>query len=237
MYMDFFEIVNRRRSVRKFTEESIPEDVMRKTLSISLQAANSSNLQPWEFYWIRNDNKKQQLVEACFSQSAARTAQELVVAVSRIDTWKRNREYVIEDYKKRGKYPQIVKHYYYRLVPLAYAHDSFGILGLIKKLFSFILGIFGIFRPVPRGPVFRHDLFEIVTKTTALACQNFMLGLVAQGYSSCPMEGFDEKRVKKLLGLGRNSHIVMVLGVGKENPDGIYGDRSRIEESLVIKEV
>jgi len=92
--MNFFEIVNKRRSVRKFTKESIPEDVMRKTLSISLQAANSSNLQPWEFYWIRDEDKKQQLVESCFSQSAARTAQELVVAVSRIDTWKRNREYI-----------------------------------------------------------------------------------------------------------------------------------------------
>ena len=69
--MDFFEIVNKRRSVRKFTKESIPEDVMRKTLSISLQAANSSNLQPWEFYWIRDEDKKQQLVESCFSQIAA----------------------------------------------------------------------------------------------------------------------------------------------------------------------
>ena len=235
--MDFFEIVNKRRSVRKFTDDPIPEDVMRKTLSISLQAANSSNLQPWEFYWIRDKNKKQQLVEACFSQSAARTSQELVVAVSRIDTWKRNREFVIEDYKKKGKYPQIVNNYYYRIVPLAYMHDPFGIMGLVKKLFSFFLGILGIFRPVPRGPVFRHDLFEVVTKTTALACQNFMLALVAQGYSSCPMEGFDEKRVKKLLKLGRNAHVVMVLGVGRANLDGIYGERSRIDENLVIKEV
>ena len=51
MYMDFFEIVNKRRSVRKFTKESIPEDVMRKTLSISLQAANSSNPKKNKKYW------------------------------------------------------------------------------------------------------------------------------------------------------------------------------------------
>ena len=35
--------------------------------------------------------KKEQMVEACFSQNAAKTAKELVVAVARIDTWKRNR--------------------------------------------------------------------------------------------------------------------------------------------------
>jgi len=52
--MDFFEAVNKRRSVRKFTNTEVPEDVMRKCLKASLQAPNSSNLQPWEFYWIRN---------------------------------------------------------------------------------------------------------------------------------------------------------------------------------------
>ena len=51
--MDFFEIANKRRSVRKFTDDTVPEDVMRKTLDFSLMAANSSNLQPWEFYWVR----------------------------------------------------------------------------------------------------------------------------------------------------------------------------------------
>ena len=45
--MNFFELANKRRSVRKFTDEPIPEEVMRKTLDVSLLAANSSiaNLQ------------------------------------------------------------------------------------------------------------------------------------------------------------------------------------------------
>ena len=42
-----------------------------------------------------------------------------------------------------------------------------------------------------------------------------MMALVAQGYDSCPMEGFDQNRVKKILKLNSKSHIVMVLGVGK----------------------
>ncbi len=235
--MNFFELANKRRSVRKFTDEPIPEEVMRKTLDVSLLAANSSNLQPWEFYWVRSKVKKDQLVEACFSQSAARTAQELVVAVSRIDTWKRNRDLVIADYEKKEKFPQLVKKYYYKIVPLAYAHDRFGVLGLLKKILSLFLAVIGIFKPMPRGPIFRSDLFEIVTKTTALACQNFMMALVELGYDSCPMEGFDERRVKKILNLGKNTHIVMVLGVGKSNPDGIYGKRFRIANEFVIKEI
>jgi len=233
--MDFFDLVNKRRSVRKFSDEKVPEEVILKSLRAGLLAANSSNLQPWEFYWVKNKNKKEELVKACFSQNAAKTAQELIVAVSRIDTWRRNRDLVLEDYKNKEKLLPIIEKYYKKAVPISYFHDFFGISGIIKKIISFFIYIIGLFRPMPRGPIFKHDVFEIVTKTTALACQNFMMALVSQGYDSCPMEGFDHKRVKKILKLNNKSHVVMVLGVGKADPKGIYGERFRIDEDLVIK--
>ena len=233
--MDFFDLVNKRRSVRKFSDENVPENVIKKALKAALLAANSSNLQPWEFYWVKDMNKKDLLVKACFSQNAAKTAKELIVAVSRIDTWKRNRDLIMVNYKKNGEETSIVKKYYNQVVPLAYLHDQIGIFGIIKKIILFFVSMVGLFKPVPRGPVSRQDVFEIVTKTTALACQNFMMGLVAQGYDSCPMEGFDHKRVKKILSLNRQSHVVMVLGIGKRDPKGIYGERFRIDDDLVIK--
>ena len=233
--MDFFDLVNKRRSVRKFSNEKVPEEVILKSLRAGLLAANSSNLQPWEFYWVKNKNKKEELVKACFSQNAAKTAQELIIAVSRIDTWRRNRDLVLEDYKNKEKLLPIIEKYYNKAVPFSYFHDFFGISGIIKKIISFFINIIGLFKPMPRGPIFKHDVFEIVTKTTALACQNFMMALVSQGYDSCPMEGFDHKRVKKIINLNNKSHVVMVLGVGKADPKGIYGERFRINEDLVIK--
>ncbi len=233
--MDFFDLIQRRRSVRKFTNESVPNEVITKALKTALLAANSSNLQPWEFYWVKNKKNRNNLIEACFNQNAAKTAQELIVAVSRIDTWKRNSKLILDNYKKKGKIIPIVKKYYGQLIPFSYAHDQFGIFGLVKYILSFFVSFVGLFKPVPRGPIFRHDVFEIVTKSTALACQNFMMALVAEGYDSCPMEGFDQKRVKKILNLNYSSHIVMVLGVGKADPKGIYGKRFRINDKLVIK--
>ena len=233
--MNFFDLIDKRRSVRKFSNERIPEEVITKALKAALLAANSSNLQPWEFYWVKDSNNKDDLIKACFSQNAAKTAQELIVAVSRIDTWKRNRNLILENYKKKGKLLPIVEKYYKKVIPISYVHDGIGILGIVKKIMSFFIGIVGLFRPVPRGPIFRHDVFEIVTKTTALACQNFMMALVAQGYDSCPMEGFDHNRVKKILKLNSKSHVVMVLGVGKADPTGLYGERYRINDDLVIK--
>ena len=233
--MDFFDLIDKRRSVRKFSNESIPEGVITKALKSAVLAANSSNLQPWEFYWVKSKNHKDDLIKACFSQNAAKTAQELIVAVSRIDTWKRNRNLILKHHKEKGELLPIVEKYYNKVVPLAYAHDRIGILGVLRKIISFFISFIGLFKPVARGPIFRHDVFEIVTKTTALACQNFMMALVAQGYDSCPMEGFDHKRVKKILKLNSKSHVVMVLGVGKADPRGIYGERFRIDDDLVIK--
>ena len=233
--MDFFDLVNKRRSVRKFSDEKVPEEIIIKSLKAALLAANSSNLQPWEFYWVRDKNKKENLVTACFSQNAAKTAQELIVAVSRIDTWRRNRDLILKDYKDKNKLLPVIEKYYNKAVPISYFHDSFAISGIIKKIVSFFINIIGLFKPIPRGPIFRHDLFEIVTKTTALACQNFMMALVSQGYDSCPMEGFDHNRVKKILKLNNKSHVVMVLAVGKADAKGIYGERFRIDDELVIK--
>ena len=232
---DFFDLVEKRRSVRKFSNEEVPEKVIIKALKSALLAANSSNLQPWEFYWVKDKNKKGDLIKACFSQNAAKTAQELIVAVSRIDTWKRNRNLILENFKEKKKLLPITEKYYNKVIPISYMHDSIGLLGIMKKLISFFINIIGLFRPVPRGPIFIHDDFEVVTKTTALACQNFMMAIVSQGYDSCPMEGFDHKRVKRILKLNNKSHIVMVLGVGKADSKGVYGERFRIDDDLVIK--
>ena len=232
--MEFFEVVEKRRSVRKFTADPVPESVMNKVLDAAVLAPNSSNLQPWEFYWVRSADKKAKLVEACFSQSAASTAQELVVAVSRVDTWKRNRDLILQSFGSESNIPKTVRLYYQKLVPVSYSQDPFGILAVLKSVFTIVAGLF---RPVPRGPAFRSELFQVVTKTTALACENLMLAVVAEGFDSCPMEGFDEKRVKKILNLGRQSHVVMVIGIGKAAPNGLFGPRFRVPRDLVIHTV
>ncbi|EXE13697.1 nitroreductase family protein [Acinetobacter sp. 983759] len=81
----FKKVVESRRSVRKFTDKPIPEDVLDACLDLALLAPNSSNLQPWTFYVVQDPDKKQQLIKACMSQLAAKTASELIVCVARTD--------------------------------------------------------------------------------------------------------------------------------------------------------
>lgn len=232
--MDFFEVISKRRSVRRYTKTQVPDQVVQRALEAALLAPNSSNMQAWEFYWVKSPAKKLALAEACLGQGAARTANHLIVAVSRVDTWKRNRELLLKEMEKSGPLTKLVTDYYNKIVPIMYQQDPFGILGFLKWI---LLNAYGIFRPIARGPFFRAPLFELVTKSAALACENFMLAITAQGFGTCPMEGFDEKRVKKLLQLNRHCHVVMVISVGEIDPAGIYGPQLRLNQNLFIKEV
>ena len=67
-------------------------------------------------------------------------------------------------------------------------------------------------------PLFHRDIVKWATKGTSLACQNLMIAAEALGVNTCPMEGFDGRRLSRYLGLSRRYHdIVMVIAVGKRS--------------------
>ena len=232
--MEFFEAVSTRRSVRKYHATKVPDEVINKALDAALLAPNSSTMQAWEFYWVRSAEKKTALVDACFGQPAASTAAELVVAIARCDTWRRNRQLMLAELKNAKGVPKTALDYYEKLIPVAYIQGWFSEVGFLKRV---IIDTIGLFRPMPRGPYSRGGQFSVLSKSTALACENFMLAIAAQGYGTCPMEGLDEYRVKRILGLGRDARVVMCISVGEPDKDGIYGKRIRFDRNLFIKEV
>lgn len=232
---EFEKVVRSRRSTRVYSDEKVPESVVRKCLELAMLAPNSSNLQCWEFYWVRDTAKKKALVKYCLGQPAAATAQELIVGVARLDTWKRNSKMMLEYFTSdEANVPESKLHYHRKIVPLAYGHGPFYILGPLKKL---AIAIMGLARVVPRGPASKSDMRVWAHKTTALACENLMLSLRAFGFDSCPMEGMDERRIQKLLGLPRAAEVCMVISAGKRAKQGIYDKQFRFDSKLFVFEV
>ncbi len=224
--------IQSRRSVRVFTNDPVKKSDLIECLELALLAPTSSNLQPWEFYWIKNKNKKKKLVKYCLNQSAARTAQELIVVVTRLDTWKNNKNNIIDYLNNSSDIPKSALRYYNQVVPLVYTQGAFNLFGYIKKI---AIAIIGCIRPIPREPTSRADMRVWSHKTTALACENLMLSLRAYGYDSCPMEGMDSLKIKKLLYLPKSAEISMVIGIGKRAENGVYGKRFRINSDRFIK--
>ena len=230
---EFIKVVESRRSVRIYNDAKVKEEDMLQCLELSLLSANSSNLQPWEFYWVRDLEKKNKLIDYCLGQPAAKTAQELVVCVARPDNWKKNTQMMLDMFKDK-ELPKAVESYYTKIVPLAYNQGFLGLFGLIKKISTFLIGLK---KSIPREPTSISDMNVWAQKSTALACQTLMLSLRAFGYDSCPMEGIDSYRIKKLLKLPKTAQICMVISAGKRASNGVYGKRFRLNKDKFIKVV
>ena len=230
---DFFEAASRRRTVRDFLPDPVPEELLRRCLEAARLAPSSSNLQPWEFVLIRDPKARAEANRICLDQQPAKTAPLLIAVVAHRDTWRRNRDELLRIHASRGSLRPSMGKYYRKLIPLIYTSGPFGLLGHLKRGISRLASLF---RPTPSMQS-RTDVRIMVHKSTALAAQSFMLALSAEGWDSCPMEGFDPWRAKRLLGLGRGAEVCMFLAVGKRGPKGIWWERTLMPEDWVVRSI
>jgi nitroreductase len=232
----FDEIIAKRRSNRKFDEQTeVPNDVIQRSLERAILSPNSSNMQLWEFYWIQDPLEREKYTALCLGQSAAKTAKQIVVFVTRGDLWKQRAKWNYDKIRAgiEGEPNKLQKRgldYYTKLMPLAYRSDIFGFWAFVRRGISFFGGL--------TKPFYRMggkaDQRITVHKSCALAAQTFMLSIAAEGFESCPMEGFDAKRVKKALDLPSGAEINMIITVGKATQEGIWGPRNRVPYNEVV---
>lgn len=233
--MNLEEILNFRRSVRVF-DKSKPLDTekVKHCLELATLAPNSSDMQLWNFYHITQPELLAKISEACLDQSAASTAPEIVVFVTRQDLYRQRAKFVLEFEKgnirrnspverqeKRIKDREL---YYGKLMPFIYAR-FFGLLGFFRVILAKLIGLF---RPIMRE-VSECDMRVTVHKSCALAAQTFMIAMANEGYDTCPLEGFDSKQIKKLLNLPHGAGVNMIIPCGIRNGNkGIWGERCRV---------
>ena len=242
--MNLQEVLEFRRSVRVYDEaQKIDTEVVKKCLALSTLAPSSSNMQLYEFYHITNPETLKKLSVACLDQTAASTAQELVVFVVRQDLYKKRSQEVLsferenirrnspaERQEKRIKDREM---YYGKIIPFLYAR-FFGILGFFRKMIAVPVSFF---RPMVLQ-VSENDARIVAHKSCGLAAQTFMIAMANEEYDTCPMEGFDSKRVKNILNLPSGAEINMIISCGKrKGNEGIWGERYRVPFDEVYKRI
>lgn len=234
------EAIAYRRSVRVYDpNQTIDTAIVKECIRKATLAPTSSNLQLWEFYHVTQKDTKKALAKACLNQNAALTATQFVVAVARKDKWKSrvkaNLAFLNQQFEQKEirntKREKMANNYYTKIIPTLY-NDFLGILGILKRGLATIQGIS---KPVYRQ-VLQSDLDIVAHKSTALAAQNFMISMAANNYDTCPMEGFDSKRVKAILGLPSSAMITMVISCGIRGKGGVYGPQFRVPFNQVYFE-
>jgi len=206
-----------RRAVKVFERIEISQVLREQILDAARHAPSSFNSQPYRFYWVESESKRTTVAKLCLGQKPAETASVLVIAVADIGSmpattqgqseWMRASNFTedkIRDYERTSKIGRIL-----------FMPGPFGIFAAVKWAAFRLLNLF---KTIGMPPLFHQDVLTWATKSTSLACQNLMIAAEALGMNTCPMEGFDGRRLSRYLGLSRRYHdIVMVIAVGKKS--------------------
>ena len=66
--MDFYAVIKKRKSVRKYRSDQIPEEVLKRILEAGRIAPSAKNIQPWRFIIVRDPVIKKKIAEASRGQ-------------------------------------------------------------------------------------------------------------------------------------------------------------------------
>jgi nitroreductase len=206
-----------RRAVKVFEPTEISEELREQILSAARHAPSSFNSQPYKFYWVGSGAKKAAVAKLCLGQKPAETASALVVAVADLGSLSTTAQGQLE-WMRRSNFSEANLREYERKAKIGrilFMQGPFGMFAAIKRVIFRLLNLRMV---IGMPPLSRQDLFKWATKSTSLACQNLMIAAEALGMNTCPMEGFDGRRLSRYLGLsGRHHEIVMVIAMGKKS--------------------
>lgn len=161
--MDFYEVIRTRRSIRSYLQRPVPADVLNRVLEAARIAPSGSNLQPWRFIVVKDEDMKRRLATACGDQSFIAEAPLVIVACG------------CNIHYNRGHY--------------------------------------------------MGDMSMLVD--VSIAFTHLVLAARAEGLGTCWIGEFDNKEVKKILGVPRDVNVVAVTPLGYPKDEEFTDSSSR----------
>ena len=83
--MDFYTVIEQRRSVRKYKSDPIPDDVLDRILNAARIAPSAKNYQPWRFVVVKDPDIKQKLVAASRNQGFVGEGAVIIIGCALVD--------------------------------------------------------------------------------------------------------------------------------------------------------
>jgi len=228
-----FQQVNRdRRAIRDFDGSPIGDEEVEAVLREALLAPSSSNSQPYVIHWLRNPAMKAAVANACHNQRAARSASTLLVLVS-------GRRFALETVSLFRAYvestPELSeKSRAYHLRQLTTGRRFLRVASSVfwSPLHDLLTTVFPSLTLLPLGPKPVRNWFA---RSTLFAAQTILLAASARGLDTCPMEGFDPRKLSRILGLKRGDVIALVVALGRRRPDALIEPRWRRSFEVAVK--
>lgn len=189
--MDVSCAIKKRRSVRKFTSESLSDYQIVQLMEAAQLAPSGCNVQPWRFLVVKDKQLKRKLCVAAFNQKFVEDAPVVIVCCGDLLSWKKTTQHTQELLNARGV--RINKE----------TEDA-----LMNRVNRAVLAEM-------------QERIPSTLLNVAIAIEHIVLEAVELGLGSCWVRLFDENKVKQSLHLHKNLCVVALLpiGVPDEEPD------------------
>jgi len=191
-YNSFKEIIHGRRSIRKFTDQAVSNEIIEEIIDCARYAPSDTNSQTWEFIIIKNTDKIKKIEEMTWDSlhEVAEKAKEKGL--------EKEGKLLVRSF---GPYATAFREAPVLIICLATPYES----KFRTKIFD------------PIGFVKNEVWKEEGIKSSCLASQNLMLAAHALGLGTCPMTGpvlLAQDKLRTFLEIEENREINMVISLG-----------------------
>lgn len=182
--MDVRDAIQKRRSIRRFKPDPVPEDLIQQILESARLAPSGSNTQPWRFIVIKDAETRQKLQTASYNQRHVGQAPVIIACCA--------------DIKAFGEFPE-------RIDELIAAG---ALPAKTREVFVPSLKKGGLSADI------KWHLLIAATGNTDIAIEHMVLQAVESGLGTCWVRWFDDNKVKEILEIPKNIEIIALLPIG-----------------------
>jgi nitroreductase len=205
----FLELVRARRSTRHFKPDPVPAALLDELLEAARWAPSGFNLQPTHFVVVTNPETKTKLHRACMKQRQVLDAGATVVFTGDRLAAKNNFERVLQQDRNAGAINDAYEQLLRKTVPLCFNRGPLGFGWLWKTVAE---AAAERFIPIPSIQAVHKNYW--LAKQVSLSAMVFMLAAEVAGLATCPMEGFGDSAVRRVLGIPSSQTVVLVIPIG-----------------------
>lgn len=225
----FDALVRSRFSDKSFASSPIPSHVLRHMLELTQLSPSSFNMQPFRIVIVQSAQMRNAVADRAMlggNIDAVRKAPVLAVFVADSDPTRSARKLVeLENERQQQQHGSNTS------VGARVINDGRGVFSaasvfyargwLARRALQFGAHLLS---PITPSPLLGFSMEEWASKNTSLAAMTFMLAASSHDLISCPMEGFDERRMKSLLSIPEQGyHVPMVVAVGYPKTQNVGG--------------
>ncbi|MGW1171941.1 nitroreductase family protein [Streptomyces sp. NPDC002550] len=180
--MSVAEAIRTRRTVRHYRPDPIPAAALDTLLALAIEGPTSWNLQDRSIVAVTSDEGRQGLAWATGGQPQPQEAPLMLVFVAEPLAWRDDHSDVYDQARRRG----------------AWSEEFVTMFSAASQAFQTDLQERGLLR-------------EYAVKDAMIAASYVMLAATEMGLATSPMNGWDETKVKKAIGIGDRGDLAIAL--------------------------